>query len=99
MPNKYTLSKLSKKDIDGILNYTFDNHGHDQARKYATELNSCFQLLTDNPEIGRKCDDVGAGLQRHEYGNHIMFYRLREHDIFIIRVLHECVDVKRHIKN
>lgn len=68
-----------------------------QADKYSNGLHNCLQLLANNPNLGRSCGEIKAGYQRHEYQSHIIFYRQREHDVFIIRILYKGMDLKRHL--
>ena len=95
MPNKYSLSRKADKNIEGIFEYSYRNFGLDQALEYKTGLDRCLQLIADNPSLGRKCDDIREGYQRHEYGRHVIFYRKRAHDVFITSIIHESRDVRR----
>ena len=97
MLNKYTLSKKSQKAIDRILEYTYRQFGEKQAINYKSELENCLQLLVDNPEIGRPCNQIREGYQRHEHQSHIIFYRQRKNDIFISAIIHKSRDLKRHL--
>jgi len=56
-----------------------------------------MQLLADMPDMGRKCDEIRKGYQRHEYERHIIFYQKRNHDILIVRILYDAMDAKRHL--
>ena len=49
----YELSKRAASDIEDILRYTIENFGLEQADEYATGLYHSFDLLLDNPRLGR----------------------------------------------
>ncbi len=98
MPNKYSLSKKADKHIEGIFEHSYLHFGLEQALKYKAGLTHCLQLIADNPELGRKCDDIREGYQRHEHERHVIFYRKRVHDVFIMAIIHESRDVKRLLK-
>ena len=72
-----------------IVRYTFEKWGADQAVRYAHGMRTCFQNLAENPGIGRACDAISPGLHRHEQGKHVVFYRLKQGGIRIVRVLHQ----------
>jgi toxin ParE1/3/4 len=72
-----------------IARYTLETWGADQAFRYAQDLQRSFQLLAENPGIGRACDAISSGLRRHERGKHVVFYRLNLGGIRIVRVLHQ----------
>ena len=98
MPGKYTYSLRAEGDVKKIYLDTAREWGMAQADKYEEGLEKSLQLLADNPGLGRKCDYIKEGYQRHEYERHIIFYRKRESDIFIIRILHDRMDAKRHLQ-
>lgn len=96
MPNKYTFSKRADKEISKILEYSYREFGLglDQAEKYKTGLENCFQLLADDPGMGRICNDIRNEYFRHEHESHIIFYRQRSDDIFITAIIHDRMDIK-----
>jgi toxin ParE1/3/4 len=82
-----------------IARYTFEKWGKEQAVRYAHGLRSCFQILAENPGMGRACDAISSGLHRHELGKHVVFYRLKPGGIRIVRVLHQqMTPVKSHFR-
>jgi toxin ParE1/3/4 len=73
--------------------------GAAQTRRYSQGLRECFQLLADNPSLGRKCDYIRPGLRRFENGKHVVFYISLRDEVLIARVLHQrMVPVKQHFK-
>jgi toxin ParE1/3/4 len=94
---KYTYSKCAERDLIKIYHDTVKEWGIAQADKYDTELENTVDLLANNPNLGRNCNEIRGELKRHEHGRHIIFYRKRKADIFIIRIIHGSMDVKRHL--
>lgn len=47
---------------------------------------------------GRSASELSSGLRRLEYQSHVVFYVPRDKGIWIVRVLHQSMDVKRHVK-
>lgn len=97
MTHKYTLSKKADKDIEAILIYTYREFGECQALKYTNGLAELMRSLAQNPKIGRTCGEIKRNYRRFEYESHVIFYRPRKDDIFIIRVLHKHMDMERHL--
>lgn len=85
----YKLSQKAAEDFGNIYEYTFLNFGEDQADKYTDELESVLKTISEAPFNGRVCDDMKAGIRRHEHHKHSIFYRIRKVDIFIVRILHQ----------
>jgi toxin ParE1/3/4 len=97
---KFTVSKPVQSDMRAIVRYTFETWGADQAVRYAHSMRTCFQALAENPGIGRECDAISSGLHRHEQGKHVVFYRLKQGGIRIVRVLHQqMVPAKSHFEH
>jgi len=83
----------------GIARFTLERWGVSQAHRYIQGLKATFQLLSENPGMGRPCDAVSAGLHRHEQGKHFIFYRLKQGGIRIVRVLHQqMIQAKQHFE-
>ncbi len=68
---------------------TLRTWGEAQAARYLTELEACCQMLADNPEPGRGCDDIRPGLRRMESRKHVIFYRRESKGILVVRILHQ----------
>ena len=86
---KYSVSEAAQSDLRDIVRYTVEKWSADQAVRYATGLKNTFQTLAESPRIGRSCDEVGRGLRRHEYGKHVVFYRLEPEGVRVVRILHQ----------
>jgi len=97
MQGKCTISARAAQEIKEIYQNTVLKHGKPQALTYTDGLQSTLQLLADMPDMGRKCDEIREGYQRHEYARHIIFYKKRSHDILIVRILYDAMDAKRHL--
>lgn len=94
--NNHTYSLRAERDIQHIYRDTFKKWGEIQADKYDASLKHSIDLITSNPNLGRKCDYIKSGYRRHESGHHIIFYRQRKNNILIIRILHEKMDIEKH---
>jgi plasmid stabilization system protein ParE len=48
-------------------------------------------MLGDNPNMGRRCDDILPGLRRHEHGKHVLFFQQERGEILIpVSSISEC---------
>ena len=97
MQGKFTTSARATQEIKEIYQNTVLKHGKRQAQIYTDGLKTTLQLLADMPSMGRKCDEIRKGYQRHEHARHIIFYKKRNHDILIVRILYDAMDAKRHL--
>jgi len=92
----YQLSRRAATDLEAIAEYTIERFGIEQARRYRDDLKSCFNQLADNPELGRRAEQLERGLQRFEHQSHVVFYVCKPTGLLIVRVLHARMDVARH---
>ncbi len=94
--SNYRLSRLAAADIEEIAEYTIERFGIEQARRYRDGLKTCFDQLTKNPALGRRVEQLARGLKRFEHQSHVVFYVSEPENIFIVRVLHSCMDAPSH---
>lgn len=92
----YILSEIADKDLEGIFDYTFDEFGFDQAEKDLLEIEEIFQNLIINPQIEKKRDEIKLGLYSFPKDNHIIFYRILDNHIRVVRVLHGSQDIPKY---
>jgi toxin ParE1/3/4 len=54
--------------------------------------------LGENPNLGQKADWIMPDYRRFRCGHHLIFYVKSDDDrANIVRILHEKVDVRRHL--
>ena len=93
----YSLSSKTAADLSQIYEYTILNFGLNQAREYLSGLHARFETLAVNPTHGRSASELSPGLRRLEYKSHVVFYVPKGKGIRIVRVLHQSMDMKRHV--
>jgi len=79
----------AEEDLYSIGVYTIHKWGIAQADRYLGQLEAYFNVLANNPGLGRTCDDIRPGLRRMEQGSHVVFYREEAGGILISRILHQ----------
>lgn len=92
----YRLSRKAAADLDGIHEYSVMNFGRAQARSYLNRLHERFEILAQQPMLGRQADHLAPELRRYEYRSHITFYVPEAGGAMIVRVLHKSMDVTRY---
>jgi toxin ParE1/3/4 len=97
MTDRLTLSPRAQRDISDIWDYTAERWGVDQAEFYVRNLARHMTSIAGNPALGNPCPEVRAGYHRFPCEAHILFYRIVDGDIEIIRILHNRMDFSRHL--
>lgn len=88
---------LAEEDLIGIWFYSFEQWGAAQADTYLDLLNEGIFRLAENPEIGADCGHIRPGYRHLSVRQHMVYYRIGQGRIDIIRVLHESMDADRHL--
>lgn len=88
---------LALRDLTHIWRYTFDRWSETQADRYLLSLDDAIQQLATQPETGRSLDIIRPGYRSIQVGRHIVFYTFTDDAVSIRRVLHQRMDVGRHL--
>jgi toxin ParE1/3/4 len=67
----------------------------DAALRYYDEVDRRLGLIARYPRMGEAVDHLSPGMRRHTLGDYLLFYRLRNDAIELIRVLHGARDIDR----
>lgn len=92
----YRLTRRAAADLDAIAEFTIGRFGIEQARRYRDDLKSCLSNLAENPQMGRRAEQLAKGLRRFEHRSHIIFFVPVDQGVLVVRVLHYRMDVGRH---
>ncbi|MFZ1692138.1 MAG: type II toxin-antitoxin system RelE/ParE family toxin [Flavobacteriales bacterium] len=96
---KLRVSRAAADDLEGIWLYTVDRWSLEQADRYLGLLLDGFELIRNEPKRGRDFSQVREGYLCLSVGAHLIFYRLNEaaHEVEIIRILHERMDIENRL--
>ena len=92
----YRLSPLAEADLEEIWLYTFKRWSLEQADSYLASIVDAFEGLASGVKTGKSVE-VRDGYFKYAVGSHVVFYRLTEDSIDIMRILHQRMDVGRHL--
>lgn len=79
----YRLTRHTKSDIKAIYRYTVEYFGEGQAQEYLDGLYYSFDLLTDNPNLGRSFE---GNMRRYVFKSHLVYYEIKKDVIHILRI-------------
>ena len=90
-------SELAETDLLEIWLYTAEEWNLAQADFYIAQFANTLKNLIDHPEMGKDRGDLKKGYRSLLVNHHIVFYRLIDDEIQVMRVLHESADLTKHI--
>jgi toxin ParE1/3/4 len=102
------LGAAAEVDFADILKWSTENFGARQSRLYRDILVQAIGELADSPNVAgsRARDEIMAGLRtlhvarRGRRGSHVLMYRVAPNStIEIVRILHDRMDLWRHVSS
>ena len=95
--SKYILSPNAQKSLRSIKAYSLEQFGERQTKIYLQSIQSRFEKLVENPEIGKVRHEIKQGYLSALIGSHVVFYRKANSHIEIIDVLHQSMEPLLHL--
>ena len=87
----------AQADLDQIWEYSVERWGKVQAVRYVRDLQATCKALAEGRQSGRSAEDIRHGYRKAACGGHILFYRLTDEALVAVRILHQRMDVERHL--
>lgn len=95
--SKYKLSKLAQTHLRKIKSYTINNFSDMQWRNYKDKLLIGFQMLADNPAVGRSCDEIYPNGFYFPVGKHTLYFTKEDDFILVVAVLSQSQLPQNHL--
>ncbi len=97
--DNYTLvlSPEAIEDRKDIIAYTVAAWGIEYARKYNQKLKEALTSIRQNPRLGRPHPQLAPAYQVYHTGRHYIVYSVKATRIEVVRILHDHMDLPRHI--
>lgn len=93
----FSLTPAARADLDQIWSYSIENWGVDQAANYIRVIQTTLESLAEGTGISRDAN-VRSGYQKARTGSHYIYFRRTDAGlIVVVRILHQSMDVERHI--
>lgn len=103
MTHRIRLHPLAEEDIADVLAYTLERFGLQQCRLYEQLIEEALARVAQRPGSGREFPDrpgffLTSIRSRGRRASHQLLYRVIEEErVEILRLLHDSMDVSRHI--
>ncbi len=90
----YALSPAARRDITDIWLYTADRWGVDQADEYIAQIEEDLRKAATGLRVAQPIDEFW----KIRSGHHLCVFATEGDGlVWVIRILHERMDVKRHL--
>ncbi len=103
---RVALADAANRDFVDTIEYTIETFGARQAKIYRATLKSALKALEADPELRGSAsrEDIGDRLRtlhvarNGKRGRHLILYREGpERTIEVLRILHDAMDLARHV--
>lgn len=92
----FVLSPVAQRDVGEIWDYSAQRWVEDRADSYVRDIRAAIQAVADDPRRGHECD-IREGYSQYSVGRHILFFKRFPDRVEVIRILHQSMDLQRHL--
>ena len=93
----YVITKKAVSDLEEIWLYTVEKWSLVQADRYYSLIFDEINYICTNINTGKSMDHVRKGYRAAKVKSHLLFYRVSNETVEIIRILHERMDIDRRL--
>ncbi len=94
---KFIITEAAYSDLDDIWFYTFQKWSENQANKYFETIIREIELISQNPQQGKRMTKIKSDFFYFRSLSHYIFYKQDDESIQIIRILHKMMDFSKHL--
>jgi toxin ParE1/3/4 len=95
----YVISKKAISDLEEIWLYTLDKWSIEQADRYYNLIFDEIAFICKNPKTGKQMEDVRKGYCATKVKSHLIFYKVVNDTVQIVRILHERMDIENRLED
>ena len=98
-PFPYVISKKAISDLEEIWLYTVEKWSVDQADRYYNLIFDEIHFICKDINAGKSMEHVRKGYRASKVKSHLIFYRVQNNSVEIIRILHEQMDIANRLND
>jgi toxin ParE1/3/4 len=95
----FVISKKAVADLNEIWLYTIENWSIEQADRYYNLIFDEINYIRKNINAGKSMEHVRKGYRASKVKSHLIFYRVLNSTIEVIRILHERMDIDNRLND
>jgi len=95
----FVITKKAVTDLEEIWLYAVEKWSVEQADRYYNLLFDEINYICTNSNAGKSMEHIRKSYRAAKVKSHLIFYRLLNDKIEIIRILHERMDVENRLND
>ena len=96
--HKIEFTAEAESDLQSLLDYLLATWGERQQERCAVRIAEAIRDLPVYPELGPDRQEIAPGLRNRRVGQHIIYYRVVDESIRIVRILHARMSPEQHLR-
>jgi toxin ParE1/3/4 len=93
----FVITKKAVSDLEEIWLYTVEKWSVDQADRYYKLIFDEIQYICKKGNAGKSMEHVRKGYRASKVKSHLIFYRIHNNVVEVIRILHEGMDIENRL--
>ena len=94
----FVISKKALSDLEEIWLYTVEKWSKKQADRYYNLIFDEINYICKDINTGKSMEHVRKGYRASKVKSHLIFYRVLNDTIEVIRILHERMNIENRLK-
>ena len=90
-------SQRAAGDLESIADYTGSNWGAEKAKQYLSEIRRHIKELAKGDAFYQPLPVSRSNIFKSKVNRHFVIFELAENQVSVLRILHEAMDIPRHI--
>jgi toxin ParE1/3/4 len=95
----FVISKKAVSDLEKIWLYTLEKWSVEQADRYYNLIFDEINYICKNNSAGKSMEHVRKRYRASKVKSHLIFYRVLNNTIEVIRILHERMDIENRLND
>lgn len=95
----FVISKKVVSDLEEIWLYTVEKWSVQQADRYYNLIFNEINYISKNSNAGKSMEHVRKSYRASKVNSHLIFYRVINDTIEVIRILHERMDMENRLND
>ena len=95
----YVITKKAVSDLEEIWLYTVEKWSVDQADRYYNLIFDEINFICKDINAGKSMEHVRKGYRASKVKSHLIFYRVQNNNVEVIRILHERMDIANRLND
>jgi toxin ParE1/3/4 len=95
----YVISKKAISDLEEIWLFTVEKWSVAQADRYYNLIFDEINFICQNSDSEKSMEHIRKGYRASKVKSHLIFYRILNNTIEVIRILHERMDIENRLND